>query len=322
MYFSVKSSSATTGIDILEQTNFDTESIVTPVLADKFEQLLKDAEHPRQEIEFLTNGFKNGFPIGYRGNMHVKMTAPNLKFREVGDEVTLWNKVMKEVGLKRYAGPFDAIPFKDHYIQSPIGLVPKDGGNDTRLIFHLSYPRGGSKKSVNANTPKYLCKVSYPDFKEAIQLCISAGPNCYSAKSDMQSAFRNLGIRKLDFWLLIMKCKNPKNGKWYYFFDKCLPFGASISCSHFQRVSNGVAAIVQYRTGKKLVNYLDDYFFVAMLKLLCNAQVREFLQICATINFPVSMKKTFWASTVIVFLGLLIDNVNQCVSLPIEKIEK
>ena len=46
----------------------------------------------------------------------------------------LWNKVMKEVELGRYVGPVERPPF-DSYVQSPIGLVPKDKGLKTRLIF-------------------------------------------------------------------------------------------------------------------------------------------------------------------------------------------
>ena len=34
---------------------------------------------------------------------------------------------MKEVEAKHYAGPFKTIPF-ENFIQSPIGLVPKDNG--------------------------------------------------------------------------------------------------------------------------------------------------------------------------------------------------
>ena len=52
----------------------------------------------------------------------------------------------------------DDPPF-DFFIQSPIGLVPKDGGEDTRLIFHLSYPRNGL--SVNSEHPKEYCSVQY-----------------------------------------------------------------------------------------------------------------------------------------------------------------
>ena len=235
---------------------FYLDTIKTPVDVDKLEQLLIETNYDKVETEFLVNGFRNGFSIGYSGSHEVKINSPNLKFREVGDPITLWNKVMKEVKELRYAGPFESIPF-EYYIQSLIGLVPKDGGKDTRLIFHLSYPRG-LNKSVNANTPADLCSVKYPDFNEAIQLCIKAGKSCKIAKSDMKSAFRNLGICPRDWKFLVMKAVSPIDGKTYYFVDKCLPLGASISCFHFQRFSNAVGHIVQCKTKKDLVNYLDD----------------------------------------------------------------
>ena len=136
--------------------------VKTPVNVRVLEQLLTESKYDKDETDFLVKGFKSGFSIGYCGPKEVKITSPNLKFREVGDPITLWNKVMKEVKENRYAGPFKSIPF-DNYIQSPIGLVPKDGGKDTRLIFHLSYPRNGMT-SVNANTPEQLCSVHYQDF--------------------------------------------------------------------------------------------------------------------------------------------------------------
>ena len=200
-------------------------------------------------------------------------------------------------------------------------MVPKDGGKDTRLIFHLSYPRTG-KTSVNTNTPEEICSVKYPDFNEAIQLCIKQGRNCKIAKSDMKSAFRNLGIKMQHWKFLVMKAVSPLDGKTYYFVDKCLPFGASISCSHFQRFSNAVKHIVQWKTNENLINYLDDFLFAQLMKLLCNNQVKEFLRICDNIAFPVSLEKTFWASTRMTFLGLLIDTVLQCVFVPIDKVSK
>ena len=300
--------------------NFDLDNVITPVKVDVLKQLLIESKYDAHEIGFLVKGFTEGFSVGYTGPENVKITSPNLKFREVGSETQLWNKVMKEVKANRYAGPFEEIPFKN-YIQSPIGLVPKDGGKDTRLIFHLSYPRGKGT-SVNENTPAELCTVQYPDFNEAIQLCLQAGKGCKIAKSDMKSAFRNLGIKKDHWKYLLMKAKSPVDGKTYYFVDKCLPFRASISCSHFQRFSNAVKHIVQWRTKKNLVNYLDDYMFAALLKLMCNNQVKEFLKVCEEISFPVSLEKTFWATTRLVFLGLLIDTEIQCVCIPIEKIQK
>ena len=300
--------------EILDFENFDLESVISPVNFKQLGQLLMETDYDETKTRFLVNGFKNGFSLGYVGDKNVKMTSPNLKFREVGDEIELWNKVMKEVKLKCYAGPFEKIPFKN-YIQSPIGLVPKDNGKSTRLIFHLSYPRK-TGKSVNSNTDKSLCSVKYPDFSEAIKLCLIAGKSCKIAKSDMTSAFRHLRMAVKDFYYLVMKARNPKTGKICYFIDKCLPFGSSISCAHFQAFSNAVAHIVKKKTRKNLINYLDDYFFAALLKLICNAQVQKFLDICALINFPVSMEKTFWGTTQLVFLGLLIDTVAQMVSIP------
>ena len=180
--------------EVLLFENFDPESVKSPVNVKILKQLLEASNYDKNETNFLIDGFTNGFSIGYNGPEDVKITSPNLKFRQVGNPTILWNKVMKEVKEKRYTGPFESIPF-DTYIQSPIGLVPKDGGKDTRLIFHLSYPRGKGT-SVNANTPDELCSVQYPDFNEAVQLCLKEGKSCNIAKSDMKSAFRNLGIKK------------------------------------------------------------------------------------------------------------------------------
>ena len=230
---------------------------------------------------------------------------------------------MKEVKLQRYAGPFTKIPY-EFYIQSPIGLVAKDGGKATRLIFHLSYPRlpGEEQKSINANTPKDKCKVSYADFDLAVHLCIQAGDDCSIGKSDVKSAFRNLGIRPQDWMLLIMKAISPFDKKFYYFVDKCLPFGASISCKHFQDVSDAIAHIFRVKSGgHDVINYLDDYFFAALLRIVCNRQIQLFLDICRQINMPISLEKTFWGTTQLVFLGLLLDTTRRMVFIPQEKLD-
>ena len=101
-----------------------------------------------------------------------------------------------------------------------------------------------------------------------------------------------------------------------------LPFGSAISCAHFQKFSNAIAHIVKFLTNMNNLNYLDDFFFVALMKLLCNNQIKTFLEVCSKINFPVSMEKTFWGTNIIVFLGLMIDTARQIVCIPLEKIEK
>ena len=67
------------------------------------------------------------------------------------------------------AGPYEKIPF-DNFVQSPIGLVPKSG-NQTRLIFHLSYQIKNGSPSINACTPAEECSVKYADIDHAVRNC-------------------------------------------------------------------------------------------------------------------------------------------------------
>ena len=305
-------------LEILEFQNDDLHSIVTPVKVKVYEQMLKQAGYDSQKTKFLVKGFKQGFSLGYQGPKKVKRKAPNLILR-VGSQTELWNKIMTEVQAKRYAGPFERIPYK-HYIQSPVGLVPKDKGKKTRLIFHLSYPRKGD--SVNSGVPEDWCSVKYPDFMDAVAICLDDGEACFCAKSDMSMAFRNIPLDRKSWCYLILKAKHPITGKIYYFVDKCLPFGASISCAIFQAFSDSVAHLVRYRTNKPLVNYLDDFFFAALSKAICDGQVEVFLNICQRICFPVSLEKTVWGTQLLTFLGLLIDTINRRICIPVDKLEK
>ena len=63
--------------------------------------------------------------------------------------------------VRRVAWPFKQIPFNT-YTQSPAGLVAKQTtstkpGDNTRLIFHLSWPEN---TSLNQLTPKDKCSGS------------------------------------------------------------------------------------------------------------------------------------------------------------------
>ena len=59
-----------------------------------------------------------------------------------------------------------------------------------------------------------------------------------------------------------------------------------------------------------------------MMKSWCDEQIRIFLTICEEIRFPVSLEKTYFGTTILVFLGLLIDAERQIIAVPVEKIHK
>ena len=96
--------------------NYDLSEIMTPVNTAMLHKLLNQAGYDREETQFLTEGFKKEFSINYAGPTNIQQNSPNLKLR-IGSKVEMWNKLMKEVKLKRVAGPFEKVPFKN-YIQS------------------------------------------------------------------------------------------------------------------------------------------------------------------------------------------------------------
>ena len=319
---------------IPEFTNFDLQNICTPVNPEVLKRMLLEANYDMAETEFLYNGFKFGFDIGYKGPKVRTDQARNIPFT-VGNKFIMWEKIMKEVEAGRYAGPYKEPPYK-RFIQSPIGLVPK-AGNKTRLIFHLSYTfKESGNESVNFWTPEELCSVHYNDLDHAItnSLRVSMGNNrdqgepqartLFYGKSDLLSAFRVLPLSRRSWRWTLLRARHPVTNELLYFVNKNLPFGAAISCAHFTKVSNGLRHLVEFHAGTKgvVTNYLDDFLFIATSTQGCNKLVRIFLNICQAIQFPVSMDKTEWASLHVVFLGILLLGDKLKLSIPLDKQQK
>ena len=50
--------------------------------------------------------------------------------------------------------------------------------------------------------------------------------------------------------------------------------------------------------------------------------MNTFIQVCKEISFPISLEKTYWGSTLLIFLGFLLDTERQIISVPVDKVEK
>ena len=139
-----------------------------------------------------------------------------------------------------------------------------------------------------------------------------------------ESAFRILRLSKSSWKWLVMKAQDPLTGEWKYFIDKCLPFGSSISCSHFQRFSNALQHLIEWgaQAQGRVMNYLDDFLFIALSLLGCNYLINEFLKLCEDLNVPVLMEKTEWASEFTIFLGILLDRWSMTLGVPLDKRER
>ena len=151
----------------MELFNGDLDNLVTPINMQLWRELMEKTNNDYRESEYLLQGFETGFSLEYEDPLNRKDMSHNIPFRDgVGSPSEMWEKMIKEVRAGRFAGPFDEIPF-EHYVQSPIGLVPKANG-ETRLIFHLSYDFK-NHRSVNASIPKEKCTVKYRDLDHALK---------------------------------------------------------------------------------------------------------------------------------------------------------
>ena len=181
---------------VLHGFNGDWKNINTPVDVRVLHDLLEQTRYSKSEAGFLIDGFTNGFSLGHQSPTDRQDSSSNIPFT-VGNKLDMWNKLIKEVNAERVAGPLEFIPFKN-FVQSPIGLVPK-AGNQTRLIFHLSYKFKNGNESINFWTPDELCTVHYNDIDHAVNNCLylleefnTQVERLYFGKTDLKSAFRIL----------------------------------------------------------------------------------------------------------------------------------
>ena len=229
-----------------------------------------------------------------------------------------------------------ASPLFENYVQSPIGLVPK-AEDKTRLIFHLLYNfrPAQNQQSINHHIPDDICSVKYNDLDYAVRNSLRMLKQqgfelreLFYSKTDCSSAFRVLPVKVCQRCLLVLKMRHPETGKLWYFVDKCLPFGASISCALYQSFSNALKHIMEWkivltlRVELALTNYLDDFLFVALTIALCNGMMQIFLDICKTLGVLVSEEKTEWATSWLVFLGILLNGKTLMLSIPVDKRDK
>ena len=121
-----------------------------------------------------------------------------------------------------------------------------------------------------------------------------------------------------------MMAQLPGTNRKFFFVDKSLPFGASVSCSKFQQVSDGLRHVTEYLVKRagctgRIINYLDDFLFIALTADNCNRMVNIFIDMCNQIRFPVAMDKTEWATNSIIFLGIKLDGVRHLLMIPEDK---
>lgn len=113
------------------------------------------------------------------------------------------------------------------------------------------------------------------------------GENCLMAKTDIEDAFRIIPVNPAGYHLLGFSWHN------IFYFDRCLPMGASSSCQIFVRVSVALQWVMQskYKAGA-MSHILDDFFFIDLAdSQSCRNDLTNFLYLCKTIKVPIKNVK-------------------------------
>ena len=148
---------------------------------------------------------------------------------------------------------------------------------------NLSHPHDNS---VNSHISHQDATVSYSSFNTALRLIRKKGVGCWMAKSDLESAFKNI---PMDFESLT-KLGIQFNNQFY--IDISLPFGSTSSCAIFEIFATFLEWAIREKPRRDLTHYLDDFFFCESTAVECLAMLVLFQEICQFIQFPISLEKT------------------------------
>jgi hypothetical protein len=221
-------------------------------------------------------------------------------------------KLTKTFLLGRISGPFLTPPFPT-FRSSPLALIPKSVPGEYRLILNLSYP---PEKSVNDFIDKEYCTVRYSSIDDAVRMVQKLGKGALLATADIKTAFRLLRIWPGDFDQLGFSFYGN------FYFDKCLPMGAAVSCSLFEKFSSALHWYTEFCSqDKNIIYYLDDFLFGGEDSTTqCFDALTTFQKVRKKWGVPLAEEKTVLPVKTLTFSGIEFDTVAMELRLPCEKL--
>ena len=266
-------------------------------------------EHPdRSAVNFILEGLRSGFRIGFRGQLSDTSRPNNKSALENSRIVT--NAVQKEVAREHTAGPFLSPPFPINHI-SPLGAVPKKDGT-CRIVFDLSQPEG---ESINDFIFKEEYPCSYTHFDEATELTLLMGRGCFLSKIDIKHAYRLLPVHPRDWPLLVYRWQE------HFYVDLKLPFGCRSSASIFTAFADLVCWILRHHYRLTVIHYSDDFLIVTGPdRALAQKHQDTFKEVFWRLWIPCADDKTVGPSTKLPFLGISISTTDFTLSIPEKKV--
>ena len=274
-----------------------------------FENLLKGYPN-KDHVDYVLHGLRNGFDLGFHGNVSNQHSKNNKSARDNDKLVTV--AIEKEIERGHTAGPFPAPPFPQCQV-SPIGAAPKPDGT-VRLVLDLSQPTG---ESINDFIDKEEFPCSYTHFDVATELVYKTGRGCYLTKIDIKHAYRLLPVRPEDWPLLVYHWKGA------YYVDVKLPFGGRSSASIFTSFADLVCWILNEKFQLVVIHYSDDFLMITRADIIiAHMQVNKLKKAFHILNIPVALDKLIGPSKRLPYLGIEVDTMKFTLHIPQEKVNE
>ena len=285
------------------------KQIITPLRLQQFAEELKFHTDPNWVKEIL-KGIDKGVSLGYHG-LRCQRISRNLASASQHPQI-IDEELGKEVRARRIVGPFDTPPIPNLQC-SGVGVIPKKTGG-WRMIMHLSAP---PDSSINDGIDKEEFTLRYATIDDAVQMINRLGSNSLLAKIDIKSAICTLPVRVEDRELLGI-CWRQK-----YYVDCCLPFGLRSAPFIFNQYAEALEWILRHNyLIPNIIHYLDDFLIVGKPSSAeCKIALQKMLHTCKQLGFPIAERKIEGPTTVITFLGILLDTATMELRLPHDKLE-
>jgi hypothetical protein len=279
-------------------------------------ELLKHPDY--QFVDYLVNGFKFGF------DTKVQFPKTGLLTKECKNlmsarrnETVVDNLLQTEVQKGFMAGPFTVLPFKNYRV-SPLGVAQGKYSKKYRLIVDLSAPHDDcDHSSINSLIDKEECSLSYVSIDDAIRRIIYCGPGSSLCKTDISDAFKLIPIKPEQYHLFCVKWRD------HYFYCNRLAFGCRSSPVIFDTFSQAICWIASNNYGiEYILHMLDDFLTIDSPKVNAQATMQALLQLFEHLNVPLSEHKTIGPSTMVEYLGIILDTVAMQARLPMDKVDR
>ena len=171
--------------------------------------------------------------------------------------------------------------------------------------------------SVNDGIVKEMCSLHYPSIDDATTKITTLGKGAMLAKMDIRQAYRNIPVAPDDKHLLGLQWNDQ------IYIDQVLPFGNSSASIIFSAIADALLWIMLKEGVSWGIHYIDDFLTMGVpnsQECLQNTQIMQ--SVCDEAGLPMEPSKSVGPTTLLVFLGILIDTVEGELRLPQDKLSQ